>query len=245
MHPRHDLLRALARHLTPLRDFSAAVPDDATAAAAFLCAIHRDRCPACESPSIKLAGPREIRCASCRRRRSLTATTPLRGTRISLRHWLAAVWHVLVDTEAISARAFARRHGLRAQTAWQLLHDVRAAIPYVRPRTPGATAQILGRQSPANTAFVNLACDGGELTAVMANDGVPQLEPIEPAVSLWLGRLRAWLCDVYRGVSRRYLSLYLAELTSRYGRLSASRGWRAVTGPAAPPSSSPPAPSPG
>jgi hypothetical protein len=33
-----------------------------------------------------------------------------------------------------------------------------------------------------------------------------------------LGRVRAWLVDVFRGVSARYLDNYLAELCARWRR---------------------------
>ena len=232
--PRNDLLRALARSLAPIRDFSAAIPDAEAAARLFLDVIHHGRCPTCGSPDVHLTTERELTCAACRRRGSLTSTTPLCGTRLPLRLWLAAVWHVFVDTETLSARAFSRRYQLRVQTAWQLLHQVRDAIPYARPREGGMTAQLLGRQSAANTAFVTLAHDDEGLTAVLAEEAAPSPTTPAPFLALWLGRLRAWICDVFRGVSRRHLPRYLAELVARYRRVSspdaliAAAAWRAV-----------------
>ena len=220
--PRNDLLRALAGSLAAFRDFTAAIPDDLAAARLFLETIHGSRCPACGA-SVCLASERELSCGSCRRRRSLTSTTPLRGTRLPLRLWLAAVWHVFVDTETISARAFGRRYQLRAQTAWQLLHHVRDAIPYPRPRTAGMTVQLLGRQSPANAAFVTLAHDDDGLTAVPADESTPSRDAPAPCLALWLGRVRAWICDVFRGVSRRHLPRYLAEIVARHRRVSGQR----------------------
>ena len=218
--PNNDLLRALAQALSPTRDFSAAIPNDDAAARLFLHAIHQGRCPTCHALDVPLASPREVDCQACGRR-SLTRTTSLRGTRLPLRIWLAAVWHVFVDTETLPARAFGRRYQLRAQTAWRLLHDVRDAIPYPRPREAGMTVQLLGRQSPTNTAFVTLAHDDTGLCAVLAEESPPSTSPCPPVLALWLGRLRAWICDVFRGVSRRYLPRYLAELVARFRRVSA------------------------
>ena len=218
--PRNDLLRALAQALAPIQDFPAAIPDDEAAARAFLHAIHHDRCPACQAPGVRVATAREVDCAACRRR-SLTCDTPLHGTRLPLRIWLAAVWHVFLDTETLSARAFGRRYQLRAQTAWRLLHEVRDAIPYPRPRDAGMTVQLLGRQSANNVAFVALSEGADGLCAVVAEESTPSTSSPPPVLALWLGQLRAWMCQVFRGVTRRYLPRYLAELVARFRRVAA------------------------
>ena len=222
--PRNDLLRALGQALAPIRDFSSTLPDDDAAARFFLRAIHRDRCPACHATGVHLASARELHCQACGHR-SLTSSTALRGTRLPLRIWLAAAWHIFVDTETLSARAFGRRYQLRAQTAWRLLHEVRGAIPYLRPRDAGTTVQLLGRQSPTNTAFVTLTHDDDlGLCAVVAEESTPSQSASPPVLALWLGRLRAWICDVFRGVSRRYLPRYLAELVARFRRVARGSG---------------------
>ena len=80
------------------------------------------------------------------------------------------------------------------------------------------SVQLLGRQSVANVAFVTLAHDGDGLTAALADEAPPSTDAPAPVLALWLGRLRAWICDVFRGVSRRHLPRYLAELVARFRR---------------------------
>lgn len=224
--PRNQLFRDLAHSLNDVEDFTLAFPTDEAAAKHFFDVAHNNRCPLCASEETRLVGPRHIACDSCRRVRSLTASTPLRNTKLSLRLCLAAVWHVLVDTDNCTARGFGRRYDLRPMTAWYLFHKVRAAAPYPAPGEGGVTGQVLGRHSPRNTAFVTIATEGDHLTATLAGECEEGKRPAQPHISLWLGRLRAWIGGIFRGVKREYLPSYLGEFIHRYGRKNARFAYR-------------------
>jgi hypothetical protein len=146
-------------------------------------------------------------------------STPLRRRRISVRHLVAAVFAVFVDTSATSARAFSRDMGLRLATSWALLHEVRDAVPRVSPQEPGIYADLLGATSPSNRAGVLLAGDRGNVVAIEAEHSAPPGRP-RRELSLILGHLRAWLLAVFRGVSAKHLWRYLAEFAARYGRVA-------------------------
>lgn len=218
MHPRDQLILDLAHSMNHVEDFTAAFPDDRAAAQHFFQLVHDSRCPGCASEACHLVDPRHVRCQACRKTRSLTSTTPLRNTKLTLRLWLAAVWHMLVDTDHCTARGFGRRYALRRMTAWDLLHVIRRAAPIITPVEGGVTGQVLGHQSPSNTAFVTVATDGGYLSLLPAGRWPSGTGPTSPHVALWLGRLRAWIADIYRGVKKEYLVNYLAEFTHRFAR---------------------------
>jgi hypothetical protein len=128
------------------------------------------------------------------------------------------VWHIHVDTEPISAAAFARRFGVGERAALRWFHEARAALVFAAVTTTTAVAQVLGRASRANAEWVALAVDDHGLTLSRAADAPPALDAPSPAAALWLGRLRAWIADVFRGVTRRWLDRYLAEFAHRYRR---------------------------
>ncbi len=87
-------------------------------------------CPACQhGESSWLARRRLEQCRACRRQTSLTAGTVLHGTRVALRVWFLAFFFLGRHKKGISALQFQRDTGLGSyQTAWTLLHKVRAAL---------------------------------------------------------------------------------------------------------------------
>jgi len=137
-----------------------------------------------------------------------------------LRHWLAAIWHLNVDSRSIAARAFARRYGRRANTSWEMLSQVRDALVRLESQHCGIATQILGREALENEAWVCVASDGGVLTVLDADEAFwPATKPC-PQDALWSGHLRAWLVSNFRGVSSRYLYRYLAEFAARHGEIA-------------------------
>ncbi len=87
-------------------------------------------CPACHHrESSWLARRRLEQCRACRRQTSVTAGTVLHGTRVKLRIWFLAFFFLGRHKKGISALQFQRDTGVRSyQTAWTLLHKVRAAL---------------------------------------------------------------------------------------------------------------------
>jgi transposase-like protein len=115
-----------------LIEFQEMFPDEA-ACWAYLRAMRWPEgfvCPACgHGESSRLAARRLEQCCGCRRQTSITAGTVLHGTRVALRIWFLAFFFLGRHKKGISALQFQRDTGLGSyQTAWTLLHKVRAAL---------------------------------------------------------------------------------------------------------------------
>jgi transposase-like protein len=59
---------------------------------------------------------------------SLTAGTRLQGSKVPVRIWLAACWHLTQTKTGISATAFASMYGLPYNSTWLLFHKIRSAM---------------------------------------------------------------------------------------------------------------------
>jgi hypothetical protein len=206
-------IRAIAQHLTHIPT------TEGEAAALIFRAAHHRRCPRCRSRRCTLHG-RNVRCRACRCSTSITATTELAHTKIPLTRWLHAIHAIHVATRSTSARGFARQHRLRPMTAWSLLHRVRRALPR-RPAKSGPVLQVLGRCGGA-PAWVRAHAAPIGFTVL---DACTCTGPHQPAASMVLGQLRAYLVEVHKGVSAAHLQQYVDEFADRYGRVgrSASR----------------------
>jgi hypothetical protein len=214
-------LRAIARELH--RRHATSVPTASEALDVVFKVAHRRRCPRCTSSAAVPIVPRTIRCNRCRHATSLTRGSPWHGSHLDVATRVAAVFHIHVSTESCSAAAFARATGTRYGTALRLLHEARAALDRHAVAHRGSEMQLLGRESASNVAFATVDVDAGRLRirvhARPSSHGAPRAVD----AALWLGRVRAWLGDVFRGVTRRFLSLYLDEVCARYGRVRRAR----------------------
>ncbi|MDP2345456.1 MAG: hypothetical protein Q8O67_31215 [Deltaproteobacteria bacterium] len=215
-----DLLRGLARRLEHHPVLASVVTTHVDAVRLFMAVAHEGLCPGCDAGTWAPADTHHIDCARCGRL-SVYRATGLQRRRVSVLHLLGAVFAVFVDTSTTSSRGFSRRNGLRLATSWKLLHDVREALPRVAPR-PGIHAQVLGETSQANAADVVIAGEEGRVVCVDGLDAVYGFRPspMRRELPLWLGRLRAWLTEVFRGVSAKHLWRYLAEFSARHGRVA-------------------------
>lgn len=71
-------------------------------------------------------------CIGCNSQVSVTAGTIFQGSKIPLRLWFAAIWHVVSQKQGVNARGLQRVLGLnRYETTWTLLHRLRIAM--IRP----------------------------------------------------------------------------------------------------------------
>jgi transposase-like protein len=88
------------------------------------------RCPRCEARKAHRLRIRGLwQCSRCRYQVSLTAGTPLHGTRLPLRTWFLAMFFVARHKKGISALQLQRDTGLGSyKTAWTLLHKVRSTL---------------------------------------------------------------------------------------------------------------------
>ena len=100
---------------------------------------------------------------------------------------------------------------------------MRDALPRAVAQHASMVGRVLGKCAPTNSAAALLSADGARLVAVDAVEGGPPGRPRRD-LSLWLGRLRGWLTEVFRGVSAKHLWRYLSEFAARHGRVG-RRGW--------------------
>jgi hypothetical protein len=224
----HDLIRALAIRLQHTRDIAARLPNE-EAALALLHQVH-DRCH-CGAPTERSG--RTTRCAQGHRRSLIAAT--FRHTKLPIRLWLTAIWHLHVDDHSVAARVFARRHRIDKMAAWRLLKRVRSAFILFASRSPASRSQTLGRQSEANAAFCLASIDQQGLLTVLDERTAKALGPFLPAgrphplATLVVGYFRDWLSTTFRGISERYHDEYLAEFADRQRRGRAFRyPWTAL-----------------
>lgn len=223
----HELIRDLAAGVTTRRSFDDLVADDDAAVDRFVGIVHHGRCPLCQSKNWAVHDDHSVRCDRGCGVVSVYVGTPWRRRSLGIRAILAAAHAIFVDVVTPTSRGFAERLGLRLETAWKLLHEMREALPCFAPAAPGLRQQVLGFCNDDNAADVVVSFGSGRLTFVEPDapmrEGMPddrvEAERRVGELPLWLGRLRAWLTTMFRGVSRQHLWKYLSEFSARHQRV--------------------------
>lgn len=95
----------------------------------------RPKCSRCNSDALWQLRNGRFECSSCGRQTSVTAGTPLHGTRKPLKMWFRAIWEMTTHKGGISAKDLQRIMGFGSyQTAWTWLHKLRRCA-FFRDRT--------------------------------------------------------------------------------------------------------------
>jgi transposase-like protein len=82
-------------------------------------------CPACGGASHSEIGTRGLfQCRACRRQTSPTAGTIFAATKVPLRTWFRAMYHLTQSKQGISSIELARRLGVTQTTAWTIKHKL-------------------------------------------------------------------------------------------------------------------------
>ena len=80
-------------------------------------------CPHCQGENAWKTKRDVFHCRICNRQTSVTAGTIFHGTRLSLRIWFRAIWHITNQKFGANAIGLQRILGLGSYiTAWELLH---------------------------------------------------------------------------------------------------------------------------
>lgn len=69
-----------------------------------------------------------FQCSGCRRQTSPIAGTLFAGTKLPLRTWFRAIYHVTQTKQGISSIELGRRLGVRQNTAWTIKHKLKQAM---------------------------------------------------------------------------------------------------------------------
>lgn len=86
-------------------------------------------CPKCGHPGGTILATRHvIQCGKCRQQTSATANTVMHRTHTPLLSWLLAAWLVVTDKRGISSVQLANQLGVTQETAYMILHKLRAAM---------------------------------------------------------------------------------------------------------------------
>ena len=82
-------------------------------------------CPECGSSKHSVIETRALyQCSSCRSQISLTAGTILHSTKLPLKIWFRAIYHITQSKGGISSLELARRLGVTQNTAWKISHKL-------------------------------------------------------------------------------------------------------------------------
>lgn len=80
-------------------------------------------CPVCENSKHSVIGTRAMyQCSACRAQVSLTAGTIFHSTKLPLKTWFRAMYHMTQTKGGISSLELARRLGVTQNTAWKISH---------------------------------------------------------------------------------------------------------------------------
>ena len=82
-------------------------------------------CPICGGSKHSAIGTRALyQCSACRTQTSLTAGTILHSTKLPLKTWFRAIYHMTQSKGGISSLELARRLGVTQNTAWKISHKL-------------------------------------------------------------------------------------------------------------------------
>jgi len=144
-----------------------------------------------------------FQCSACRRQTSLTAGTIFAATKVPLRTWFRALYHVTQTKQGISSIELGRRLGVTQSTAWTIKHKL-AQVMLERD----GERQLTGRVE-LDDAYL-----GGERSGGKRGRGSPGKTPFLAAVEttpegkpvrLKLRRVGSFCCRAVEGFAKRSL----------------------------------------
>lgn len=83
-------------------------------------------CPFCGTEQKQMVPAHNVLCRYCRKQTSITARTPMHGTKKSLIAWMRIAWQFCIQKQGVSAKEIQRLMELSSyQTAWSWLQRIR------------------------------------------------------------------------------------------------------------------------
>ena len=129
-------------------------------------------CPVCGGREHSVVKTRDLfQCTACRRQTSPTAGTIFASTKIPLRTWFRAMYHMTQTKQGISSIELGRRLGVRQGTAWKVKHKLKQVM-----MERDASKRLTGRVE-IDDAYV-----GGQRTGGKRGRGAPGKPPFVAAV---------------------------------------------------------------
>jgi len=129
-------------------------------------------CPACGGRAHSVVRSRDLfQCTACRRQTSAIAGTIFASTKLPLRRWFRAMYHMTQSQQGISSLALGRRFGVTQTTAWKAKHKLKQVM-----MARDARKQLTGRVA------IDDAYLGGERSGGQRGRGAPGKTPFVAAV---------------------------------------------------------------
>jgi len=129
-------------------------------------------CPVCGGRSHSEVKTRGLfQCTKCRRQTSPIAGTIFASTKLSLRTWFRAIYHLTQSKQGISSIELGRRLGVRQTSAWMLKHKLQQVM-----------LERDGRKRLTGRVEIDDAYLGGERSGGKRGRGAPGKTPFVAAV---------------------------------------------------------------
>ena len=162
-------------------------------------------CPACGGREHSMVATRDLsQCTACHRQTSPIAGTIFASTKLPLRTWFRAIYHLTQTKQGISSIELGRRLGVTQTTAWVVKHKLKQVMT-----ERDATKPLTGRVE------IDDAYLGGERSGGKRGRGVPGKTPFVAAVEttperkpvrLKLGRVVSFCSASISGFAKRSLN---------------------------------------
>ncbi len=159
-------------------------------------------CPACGGRAHSLVKTRGLfQCSTCRRQTSPIAGTIFAATKLPLRIWFRAMYHMTQTKQGISSIELGRRLGVSQPTAWKIKHKLKQVM-----MERDATKKLTGRIE------IDDAYLGGERSGGKRGRGAAGKTPFVAAVEttadgkpvcVKLGRVRGFSSNALSGFAKR------------------------------------------
>ena len=159
-------------------------------------------CPACGGRAHSLVKTRGLfQCSTCRRQTSPIAGTIFAATKLPLRIWFRAMYHMTQTKQGISSIELGRRLGVSQPTAWKIKHKLKQVM-----MERDATKKLTGRIE------IDDAYLGGERSGGKRGRGAAGKTPFVAAVettadgkpvSVKLGRVGGFSSNALSGFAKR------------------------------------------
>ena len=131
-------------------------------------------CAACGGREHSLVTTRDLfQCTACRRQTSPIAGTIFASTKLPLRTWFRAMYHMTQSKQGMSSIELGRRLGVRQGTAWTIKHKLQQVM-----KERDASKRLTGRVE------IDDACLGGGRTGGKRGRGAPGKTPFVAAVEI-------------------------------------------------------------
>jgi len=138
------------------------------------------RCPACGGREHSMVTTRDLfQCRACRRQTSPIAGTIFASTKLTLRTWFRAIYHLTQSKQGISSIELGRRLGVTQTTAWTVKHKLkqvmmeRNATKPLTGRVEIDDAYLGGERSGGKLAETRSVCGWGEAHQARRRSSLP------------------------------------------------------------------------